>query len=66
MRMIGLAETTDSAFQIINELAGKYSLSEQFVGSLELTILDPQHRCALAPDSGGQNASHNAFFSRGV
>ena len=66
MRMIGLAETTDSVSQIINQLAGKYSLSEQFVDSLALTMLDTQHDCAPSPDPGGLNASHNAFFSRGI
>ena len=66
MRMIGLSETTDTVPQTIYELAGRYSLSEQFVASVELTMLDTQQCRALASDPGGQNAPHNAFFSRGI
>ena len=66
MRMIGLSGTTVTAFQTINELLGKRSLSKEFVASVALTILDTHHGCALAPDPGGQNAPHNALFSGGT
>ena len=66
MQTIELSGTAVTVFQIINELRAIGSLSKEFVASVALTILDTHHGCALAPDSGGQNASHNAFFSRGV
>jgi hypothetical protein len=66
MQTIGLSETNVALFQIINELRGKGSLSKESTASVTLTILDSRHGCALAPNSGEQNASHNAFFSRGI
>jgi hypothetical protein len=66
MRTIGLAGTTDSVSRIINELAGKYSHSKEFVGSVALTILDTHDGCALASAPGEQNALHNAIFSRSI
>jgi len=66
MRMIRLFGTTDALPRIVSELPGKCSPSKEFVVLVALIVLDTQHGCALAPDPGGQNASHNAFFSRGI
>ena len=66
MRTIGLSGTTDTVPRNVNEPHGKCSLSKEFVTSVAQTILDPQHDCAPSPDPGGQNAPHNAFFSRAI
>jgi hypothetical protein len=66
MRTIGLSGTTDTVPRNANEPLGKCSLSKELVTSVALTILDTQHDWAPSPDPGGQNAPHNAFFSRGI
>ena len=47
MRLIELSQTADTVPQIISELAGRYFLSEQFVASIALTMLD-EHAIALS------------------
>jgi len=49
MRLIELSQTADTVPQIISELAGRYFLSEQFMASAALTMLDGTLNCALAP-----------------
>jgi hypothetical protein len=66
IQTIEFSGTTVAVFQIIHELHGIGLLSKEFVASVAPAILDTHHGCALAPDPGGQNASHNAFFSRGI
>lgn len=66
MRTNWLSGTTYAAFQIINELAAKNALPNEFVVLVALIVIGAWQGFALAPDTGGQNASHNAFFSRGI
>jgi len=44
-----LPRAADAVAQIISELAGRYFLSEQFMASAALTMLDGTLNCALAP-----------------